>query len=56
MEKTGNYLVPVHEFSKSALLGEYSHYHPASSIAMNLFDVRFPDEREHFLVPMVLRI
>jgi GTPase SAR1 family protein len=54
MEKTGNYLVPVHEFSKSALLGEYSHYHPASSIAMNLFDVRFPDEREHFLVPMVL--
>jgi GTPase SAR1 family protein len=54
MERRGNYLVPAHEFSKSALLGEYSHYHPTSSIAMNIFDVRIPDEREHFLVPMVL--
>lgn len=54
MEKTSKYLVPVHEFSKSALLGEYSHYHADSSIAMNMFDVRFPDEREHFLVPMII--
>ncbi|MDH5181309.1 MAG: hypothetical protein OEZ39_08185 [Gammaproteobacteria bacterium] len=53
MEKTDNYIIPVHEFSKSALLGEYSHYHSDSSVAMNMFDVRFPDEREHFLVPMI---
>ena len=53
MEESGDYLIPVHEFTKSALLGEYSHYHADSSFAMNLFDVRFSDEREHFLVPMV---
>lgn len=48
------YLIPVHEFSKSALLGEYSHFHEDSSIAMNVYDVRYPDEREHFLVLMII--
>ncbi len=43
------YVIPLHEFSKQALLGEYSHYHAKSSIAYNLFDLRYPDEREHFL-------
>ncbi len=51
---TGDYLIPVHEFSKAALLGDYSHYDPHSSLAMNIFDVRFPDPREHFLCPLVL--
>lgn len=54
MQEQSSYRIPVHEFSKSALLGEYSHYSPESSIAMNLFDVRFPDVREHFLVPLVI--
>jgi hypothetical protein len=52
MENDGNYLIPVHEFSKSALLGDYSHYNPESSIAMNIFDVIYPDPREHFLIGM----
>lgn len=54
MEKQGSYRVPIHEFTKSALLGEYAHYEPSSSLAMNLFDVRYPDEREHFLPSMVV--
>ena len=54
MEEEGRYRIPVHEFSKSALLGDYSHYHEDSSLAMNVFDVRFPDQREHFLVLVVL--
>ena len=54
MQEQSEYLIPVHEFSKSALLGEYSHYSADSSIAMNMFDVRYPDEREHFLVPMII--
>lgn len=54
MERTNEYIVPVHEFSKAAILGDYSHYHSDSSIAMNMFDVRYPDEREHFLVPMII--
>jgi len=54
MEYEGQYLIPVHEFSKSALLGDYSHFNPDSSVAMNIFDVFFPDTKEHFLVPITL--
>jgi len=53
-EETGGYIIPVHEFSKAALLGDYSNYDPHSSLAMNIFDVRFPDAREHFLCPLIL--
>lgn len=49
-----DYIIPIHEFSKAALLGDYAHYHPNSSIAINLFDVRFPDRREHFLCCIVV--
>lgn len=49
MESDSEYTIPLHEFSKSALLGEYSHYDSKSSLALNLFDVRYPDKREHFL-------
>lgn len=50
----GDYVIPLHEFSKAALLGDYSNYDPHSSIAMNIFDVRYPDRREHFLCPLIL--
>lgn len=49
MESDGEYIIPLHEFSKAALLGEYSHYDSKSSLALNLFDIRYPDKREHFL-------
>jgi hypothetical protein len=42
----GRYVIPLHEFSKQALLGEYSHYDAKSSIAFNLFDIRYPDRRD----------
>jgi len=54
MEKKREYIIPLHEFSKAALLGDYSHYDPHSSIAMNVFDVRYPDRREHFLCSLIL--
>ena len=47
---TGNYKVPLHEFTKHALLGEYSYYSPTSSlVAYNVFDIFSSDYREHFL-------
>lgn len=49
-----NYIIPLHEFSKQALLGEYSHYDSKSSIALNLFDLRYPDSREHFLTSIII--
>lgn len=54
MQEEGQYLIPIHEFSKSALLGIYSHYNPDSSIAYNLFDVTHPDQREHFLSSFII--
>ncbi len=54
MQSDGDYVIPLHEFSKQALLGEYSHYDASSSIAYNLFDVRYPDRKEHFLSPLIL--
>lgn len=54
MREDGRYLIPIHEFSKAAILGDFSHYNPDSSMAMNLFDLQYPDEREHFLALMIL--
>lgn len=54
MEGDSDYIIPLHEFSKAALLGEYSHYDSKSSLALNLFDIRYPDKREHFLSLMLI--
>ena len=54
MSERGSYRIPLHEFSKAALLGDYAHYHSESSLALNLFDVKYPDPREHFLAPLIL--
>lgn len=54
MEEQGSYAVPIHEFTKSALLGDFSHYNADTSLAMNVFDVSSPDRREHFLVLIML--
>lgn len=54
MRSDGGYVIPLHEFSKAALIGEYSHYQSSSSIALNLFDIRYPDLKEHFLASLIL--
>lgn len=54
-ERSGNYLVPIHEFTKHALLGEFSYYSPQSSlVACNIFDISMADQREHFLAPLIV--
>jgi hypothetical protein len=50
----GHYVIPIHEFSKAAILGDYANYNPSSSLAMNIFDVRTPDRREHLLALLIL--
>lgn len=53
--QTKNYKVPLHEFTKHALLGEFSYYNPQSSlVAANVFDVSMADSREHFLSSLVI--
>lgn len=54
-QQSGRYQVPLHEFTKHALLGEYSYYNPQSSLyACNVYDVSVADPREHFLKPALL--
>lgn len=54
MNQKGRYRIPLHEFTKSALLGDYSHYNPDTSIAMNIYDISSTDSKEHFLKPIIL--
>ncbi|PXF28643.1 hypothetical protein WH50_25220 [Pokkaliibacter plantistimulans] len=54
MSLNGKYVIPLHEFTKSALLGDYSHYNPDTSIALNIFDVTSATKDEHFLIPILL--
>lgn len=51
----GNYVVPLHEFTKHALLGEYAYFNAHSSqVACNLYDVSAADPREHFLASLII--
>jgi len=53
--ESGNYVVPFHEFTKHALLGEYAYFHPTSSlVAHNVYDVSSADPREHFLKSLII--
>lgn len=54
MREKGEYIIPLHEFSKQALLGEYSHYDKNTSLAYNLFDISYPDSKEHFLSAIII--
>jgi hypothetical protein len=56
-EEEGDYKVPLHEFTKHALLGEYAYFHPESSlVACNVFDVSTADPREHFLGCLIIAL
>jgi len=50
----GRYIVPLHEFAKGGLLGDYAHYQEESSYAFNVYNIYFPDKREHFLTQLIL--
>lgn len=54
-EANGSYRIPLHEFTKHALLGEYAYFNAQSSlVACNVFDVSSADPREHFLASLIV--
>jgi hypothetical protein len=54
-EEFGSYKIPLHEFTKHALLGEYAYFNSQSSLlACNIFDVSQSDPREHFLASLIV--
>jgi hypothetical protein len=50
----GSYNIPTHEFMRALAFGECTHYHPDRSVFVNLFDLRFPDKKDHFTLPAFL--
>ena len=52
--ESGSYTVPLHEFLRAVMYGDNRDYDPRASEITNLFDVRSPDGREHFLGAITL--
>jgi hypothetical protein len=53
--ETPGYRIPVHEFIRAIIYGDYVHYDPAKSpLIANLFQVSSPDPKDHFLSPIIL--
>jgi hypothetical protein len=48
------YSVPMHEFIRAIVYGDYEYYDPKASAICNLFDISTSDGREHFLLPNIL--
>jgi len=48
------YVIPVHEFLRAVIYGDYAQYDPASSPICNVLDISQADAREHFLLSNVL--
>ncbi|WP_162907210.1 AAA family ATPase [Allorhizocola rhizosphaerae] len=53
-ERGGVYRVPIHEFMRAIIYGDYNYYVPSESKICNVFDIDTDDGREHFLLLMVL--
>lgn len=54
LERSNNFFIPLHDFWKVALKGNYQYFDPEKSMAANLFSVQTNDPREHFLLPLIL--
>ena len=53
---SGTYTVPLHEFLRAVIYGDQRDYDARASAITNLFDIRSPDGREHFLGPIALAL
>ncbi|WP_124820248.1 hypothetical protein [Micromonospora ureilytica] len=48
------YSVPVHEFLRAIIFGDYNYYVPSASKVCNVLEIYSDDGREHFLMPLIL--
>ena len=53
-DQTGQYMIPLHEFLRAVIFGDWEYYDPDRSPIANLFDVNFVDPKEHFLLPILI--
>jgi GTPase SAR1 family protein len=53
-DETGSYTIPLHEFVRAVIYGDYRYFDPSASPIANVFEISRPDIREHFLLPLIL--
>jgi len=49
-----SYIIPLHEFLRAVIYGDYEHYDSNSSPIANAFDISSTNSREHFALPILL--
>ena len=54
IEKTGGYVLPLHEFLRAVTYGDAEHYAPSKSQLINVYDISAKDGKEHFLVALIV--
>lgn len=54
LQEGGDFILPVHDWWKVALKGDYRYFDPSRSLSANVFSVFGPDPKEHFLMSMIL--
>ncbi len=54
--ESGQYYIPLHEFLRAVLYGDSEYYDPTRSVIANIFDVAYSDPKEHFILPLLLKI
>lgn len=50
----GEFFIPLHDFWKVALKGEFEYFDPSKVRSVNVFDAYSNDKSEHFLAPVLL--
>lgn len=53
-DKSGRYYVALHEFLRAVIYGDAAYYEPSQSYIANIFDIGWPDPKEHFLTPVLI--
>lgn len=51
-----NYTIPIHEFIRAVIYGNNTYYNSDSSYIVNLFDIHYQYQEEHFLALIILSI
>jgi len=55
--ETGRYLIPLHEFLRAVIYGDNEYYNPhIHNNIYNLFEISTNDNKEHFLLPLIIAI
>jgi hypothetical protein len=54
--RQGSYLIPLHEFERAVFFGDSEQYDPDVSPISNIFDLAWPEQRDHFSLPVMLGI